>query len=215
MTRMYNKQRFYEKYIELKEQLEHNEYTANIENDLEQEMNYYYNQSIYITKAETKEVQKLLDLYGMHYENAKNEADHYCSELVQKGIAYGVLSDDSDMFALGCKKVFRFLDVLNHTIIMYDVETLYQELDMNPETFKWLCMISKNDYRCQKSDDTIDEIYEQLKLLPKELRNIESYGQELDENDCKNINNITKIYKNKGFNKNILMYYLESHGFIH
>lgn len=214
-NRMNKKKQYYEKYLELKHLVDTK--TDVDKHTLHEELRYYYNQSICIEKHEIQEVQTLLELYGMNYIVAENEADFCCSDLIKNGTAYGVLSDDSDMFALGCKRVFRFLDVLNHTVIMYDANVLYDEIGMDEKSFQWLCMISRNDYRCEKTDDTIDELYNQLLLLPKEWRDTSTSTYEGEYLCCYNPddNNHTSIYSNKQYDKRKLMKYLEPYGFIH
>lgn len=222
------KQLYLEKYRKLKKRIDSipNETYENILDDKEQnkmkvELQYYYNQSISIEKKEIEEVKSLLDLYGMNWTVAKGEADHYCSEMVINGDAYGVLSDDSDMFALGCKRIFRFLDVLNHTVVMYDLEHICDTLNMDIESFKWLCSISRNDYRPENTNDTIDELYSQLLYLPIEWRyeskkNIDM-KTEYEENMNNDVNTNTKYkrMKNKVYDKEQLMKHMEIYGFIH
>lgn len=238
------KQEYYKKYIELKKQIDLMNVDVYVDVDVdvdvhdpkkniylkekqekEKELQYLYGQSIYIEKDEIENVKYMLDLYGMNWVVAKGEADYYCSDLMKNNQVYGVLSDDSDMFALGCKRIFRFLDVLNHTIVMYDLDELCRELDMDNESFKWLCTISRNDYRPESSNDTIDELYNQLLCLPKEWRHDNENENENEnirlngiiENEHANENQYQTSNKvsNKSFNKRRLMHYMETYGFIH
>lgn len=217
------KQEYYKKYIELKKHIEsfeeHETQVITLEErkEKEKELHYLYGQSICIEKNEVNQVKHLLDLYGMNWVVATGEADHYCSELVKTNKVYGVLSDDSDMFALGCKRIFRFLDVLNHTIVMYNLDDLCKDLDMDCESFKWLCTLSRNDYRPESSNDTIDEIYNQLLFLPKEWRNDSERENEKGNTSIKKDSNKKddELYSNKSFSKYQLMRYMETYGFIH
>lgn len=96
-------------------------------------------------------VKTLLKKYGMNYVTANGEADQMCAYLCKKGIVYGVISDDTDMFALGCKRVIRYVSLLNETLHLYDIYGIYKTLDLTESQFRWLCAISLNDYNTDKN----------------------------------------------------------------
>lgn len=216
------KQQYYEKYLHLKKtiascSLDREDPSMNKEHEkMKNELHYLYSQSISIGKNEIENVKELLTLYGMNWTVAKGEADYYCGEMFHSGEVYGVLSDDSDMFALGCKRIFRFLDVLNHTVVMYDLEKICNSLNVDIQTFQWLCSISRNDYRPENTNDTIDEIYNQLLYLPIEWRHEDNaYIKNNTTSPNKLYNYEHKTKKNKTYNKKVLMNHMEIYGFIH
>lgn len=221
------KQQYYEKYLNLKKTLDtysldkEDSATIKEQEKMKTDLQYLYNQSISIGKNEIENVKELLTLYGMNWVVANGEADHYCCEMFHSGEVYGVLSDDSDMFALGCKRIFRFLDVLNHTVVMYDLDKICKSLNIDTQTFQWLCSISRNDYRPETTNDTIDEIYNQLLYLPLEWRYEDNHNPCISKsNHSSSFSNKQDKYehktiRNKTYNKKQLMNHMEIYGFIH
>ena len=95
----------------------------------------------------------LIQSLGVSYIEAPGEADKLCAKLVNKNIAYACLSEDMDMFVYGCKRVLRYLSLLNKTAIMYEMKDILIELDMNFNDFKNICIISGTDYNINNNND--------------------------------------------------------------
>lgn len=108
-----------------------------------------YDSTIHITKNEYDEVRRLFDAYGMKYIVATGEADNTCAYMCKNDIVYAVISDDTDMFALGCPRIIRYLSLLYETIHLYHINNIYKKLDLSESQFRWLCSISMNDYNCK------------------------------------------------------------------
>ena len=86
---------------------------------------------IYISKSQIDEIKNLIIACGMTYCDAPNEADELCAMLTVKGIVWGCLSEDMDMFIYGCPRVLRYLSLLNHTFVLYDTKKILNNLEMN------------------------------------------------------------------------------------
>ena len=84
-----------------------------------------------ITREDIESVQKLLDAYGIVYITANGEADELCYKLTKKKMVYGCLSEDMDLFVYGCERVFRYLSLLNNTIVEYDMKKFLSRSDTN------------------------------------------------------------------------------------
>ena len=76
-------------------------------------------------------VKRLMELHGVSYIHAPEEADVVCCEMVINGTAWACLSDDMDMFLYGCTRVLRFISLLNHSVVMYDTVSILRDLNMN------------------------------------------------------------------------------------
>ena len=63
---------------------------------------------------------KLISALGLQYIDAKGEADILCAELVIRKKVYACLSDDTDLFAYGCPRVLRNIDLTNHDVYYYN-----------------------------------------------------------------------------------------------
>lgn len=100
-------------------------------------------------------VKQLLDAYGMMYREAEGEADGLCAALVIKNAAYACLSEDTDLFAYGCPRVMKYISLINHTFIMYELKDVLQKLNMSFNNFRILCLMSGTDYIINNSDRNI------------------------------------------------------------
>jgi hypothetical protein len=64
------------------------------------------------------------------------------------------MSDDMDMFVYGCPRVFRNLNMVNHTLLYYDTESILKDLNLNLDAFREIAVLSGTDYSTMKSSQT-------------------------------------------------------------
>jgi len=114
-----------------------------------------------IKKTDIENVKKLLVSYGMKYYIAPKEADAVCGELVNTLYKDGCMSDDMDMFVYNSKYVYRNLDLVNETCLQYNLDLILKYLGMGFEDFKWMCILSSNDYN--HSSKTVFDYYKLYK----------------------------------------------------
>lgn len=88
----------------------------------------------------------MINNHGMTYYEATGEADRLCALLNITNAAWGCLSDDMDMFIYGCKKVLRSLNLIDHTIVLYDTRNILKKLNINLKELKEICILSGTDY---------------------------------------------------------------------
>jgi len=105
-----NKKKAEEKYNELKNQLIDGQ---NEKEKIEEEMIQLKKEFIRLHHTDIKDVKLLIQSLGVSYIEAPGEADKLCAKLVNKNLAYACLSEDMDMFVYGCKRVLRYLSLLN------------------------------------------------------------------------------------------------------
>ena len=101
--------------------------------------------------SDIKKVKELISAFGFTYIQANCEADIICGKMVVKNIAYACLSEDMDMFLYGCTRVIRYLSLLNHSAILYDLKNILIELNLTFKEFKEICIISGTDYNSEKN----------------------------------------------------------------
>ena len=89
---------------------------------------------------------KLFDACGLQYIQPQGEADEVCVALVNKNIVYACLSNDTDMFALGCKRIMKNFNIISHNVDFYSLEDIVSNLKMDIKSFKQLCVLSGTDY---------------------------------------------------------------------
>ena len=130
---------------ELQEQLIN---TTNIseQTNLNETINSLKKKCIKLKKTDIKKVRDLIDAFGVYYIDALGEADELCAKLVISKIAYACLSEDMDLFLYGCPRVLRYLSLTNSTVIIYYLDKILKDLNMNFKEFKEICVISGSDY---------------------------------------------------------------------
>jgi flap endonuclease-1 len=143
-----NKKKAEEKYNELQNQLLDGQNAK-----IEEQMNQLKKEFIRLHHTDIKDVKLLIQSLGASYIEAPGEADKLCAKLVNKNLVYACLSEDMDMFVYGCKRVLRYLSLLNKTAIMYEMKDILIELDMNFNDFKNICIISGTDYNIHNNND--------------------------------------------------------------
>jgi hypothetical protein len=99
-----------------------------------------------IKKSEIEHVKKVIECSGYNYYVAEGEADELCAYLCIQDKVWGCLSEDMDMFVYGCPRVFRYLSLMNHTVVLYDLPKILNELEISEEDLRMICVLSGTDY---------------------------------------------------------------------
>jgi 5'-3' exonuclease len=55
-----------------------------------------------------------------------------------------------DMFVYGCPRVFRNLNMTNHTIVFYDTASILRDLNLDIDAFREIAVLSGTDYSSVK-----------------------------------------------------------------
>jgi len=166
-----NKLEAQKEYNNLKEQLQ---ITQNIDEAFKQEiisnMDILKKQFIYINKEKIDQVKTMIRSYGATYYDAPGEADELCALLVLKNKVWACLSEDMDMFVYGCTRIIRYLSLLKHTVVLYDMKGILENLGITQKELREICVLSGTDYNIQKFDNKSKispNLYETLKLFKK------------------------------------------------
>jgi hypothetical protein len=114
--------------------------------EMQTEMTELKRRFVRITNDDTRKVKELLDIFGVCYCNSVGEADVLCAQLVDKNRKWGCLSDDTDMFLYGCRRVYRHLSLLNNTVIYYDYDAILKSLRMTGDIFREVMILLGTDY---------------------------------------------------------------------
>lgn len=105
-----------------------------------------------INKNDIERVKDLIRAYGATYYDAPGEADELCAMLTIKGKVWACLSEDMDMFVYGCPRVIRYLSLLNHKAVIYDMNGILNCLGITQNELREICVISGTDYNCNEND---------------------------------------------------------------
>jgi hypothetical protein len=123
---------------------------------------------INISKADIEIVKCLIRSYGASYYDAPGEADEICALLNIKGKVWATLSEDMDMFVYGCQRVVRYISLLNHTAVLYDVKDILDNLDITQRELREICILSGTDYNSMNDESkNSPNLYSTLKLFKK------------------------------------------------
>jgi len=159
-----------EEYIILKRQLEQNhDSDENDKQEIINTMDMLKKKFIYISKTDIENVKCLIRSYGATYYDAIGEADELCALLTLKGKVWACLSEDMDMFVYGCPRVIRYLSLLNHTAVIYDLKGILENLGITHKELREICIISGTDYNMNVDNDKtkIPTLHTTLKYFKK------------------------------------------------
>jgi len=122
-----------------------------------------------IKKNDVELVKDLIRAYGATYYDAPGEADELCALLAIKGKVWATLSEDMDMFVYGCPHVVRYLSLLNHTAVLYDLKSILQQLGVTQKELREICILSGTDYNSMNDadDNNSHNLHATLKLFKK------------------------------------------------
>ena len=151
-----------------------------------------------INKNDIDNVKVLIRSYGATYYDAPGEADELCAMLTIKNKVWACLSEDMDMFVYGCNRVIRYLSLLNHTAVMYDLDGILNNLGITQKELREICVLSGTDYNleCLDTKNTLNNTLKLFKKYHKSSSTL-SFYEWLNinyENYIKNHELLIKIY---------------------
>ncbi len=152
-----------QQYANLANKLESSEITDEERNRTEAEMTKLKKQFVRIRDSDITTIQTLLTASGISWVEAHGEADILCAQLMYRRRVYACMSEDMDMFVYGCSRVLRHLSLINHTVLLYDLQEILTQLKMNLMEFKDVLILSGTDYN--KNDET--ELNESIRWFHK------------------------------------------------
>ena len=215
------------KFNAIKENL--HKYNGDSRVKIELQLDTLRKQFITVTKEDIKNVKELLDAYGMVYVSAKHEADELCGALNNE--VYACLTEDTDIMVYGCKRIFRYFSLMKHTVVVYDMTLIHNNLNMTLSDFQELCICAGNDYITSKKNIFYYyDLFKQYKrtptgfldwLLQKRYISLQEYHQRREIYDIYTFKTHDPfedvpytLIKNKYVNKQKLLEILETVGFI-
>lgn len=150
-----------------------------------------------INKNDIEDIKNLIRAYGATYYDAPGEADELCAMLTIKDKVWACLSEDMDMFVYGCPRVIRYLSLLNHTAVIYDIKGILKNLGITQKELREICVLSGTDYNleCDDSKNTLNNTLKIFKKYHKSDSKLSFYDW-LNENNnyIKDYDLLKKIY---------------------
>ena len=103
-------------------------------------------EAIYLSNQLIKESKILLKLLNISVLIAPGEADEYLCKMVKTCEAYAAMSEDMDLFVYGCPRVIRYVSILTHSCVIYEIESILKQLNITQDEFTMLCIMCGTDY---------------------------------------------------------------------
>jgi flap endonuclease-1 len=156
----------------------------------------YLKKTVYIGKKELNECRELLDMMGIPYINAPEEADSQCAYLAKEGLVDAVYSDDMDILTFGSPIIIKNLISFKNKPIELNLNNILEKLNLSYDEFIDFCILLGCDYSNGISNINYNIIYEYY----LRNRNIESTLKNLKEDNFNvplllNYKEIKKYYK--------------------
>jgi 5'-3' exonuclease len=194
-----DKQQAEQEYIELKKNLEINKDMDDADKqEIIYNMDMLKKKFVSINKNDTEKIKKLIRAYGATYYDAPGEADELCAMLTIKEKVWGCLSEDMDMFVYGCPRVIRYISLLNHTAVIYDVKGILHNLGISQKELRQICVLSGTDYNleCDDTKNTLNNTLKQFKKYYKSKSDLDFYDwlNSNNNNYIKDFSLLKKIY---------------------
>jgi 5'-3' exonuclease len=125
-------------------------YCRNLSNDdiamLEDYIETIKRQMIYVSDRERNLVKELLDVLGLPYEDAPEEAEAYCCFMLKSGIGNAVISCDTDCLAHGAKEVILNYDYKTDTCMSINLEDMLTQMNFTFDQFLDYAILIGCDY---------------------------------------------------------------------
>jgi 5'-3' exonuclease len=194
-----------EKYNEIKSQMTEIK-DADEKADMELELVKLKKEFVRVRDTDIKMVKNLLTHSGITWTDARGEADVLCAELVLSGTAYACLSEDMDMFAYGCDRVLRHLSLSKHTVLIYDLKEILDQIQMTKCEFRQVLVLSGTDYNKNGTTDLRESVkrFREYKREKLDLENT-SFYEWLKTKDLEALNKTYKMFELMPTNNDFIM----------
>jgi flap endonuclease-1 len=147
----------------------------------------YFKRSVSISKKQMDQCRELLDLMGIPYVQAPEEADSQCAYLNKNGFVDAVSTEDMDILTFGAPKIVRNLSSFHKKPIEIKLDNILNSFDLNQDQFVELCILLGCDYSGHISSIDCYDIYKYYNKNKDFLKTLK---------DIKNNNYYTSSFKN-------------------
>ena len=224
--RKISKQEAEMQYNKIKTKLENNDISDVDKNEINLQLIKLKKQFIRPKKSDINNIKSLIVHSGLQYCEANGEADELCASMILNNQVDACMSDDMDLFVYGCNKIYRYLSLLNHDIISYDMTKILQKLDISLDEFKQIMVLSGTDYNIHQkiSINQSMNYYNEYKKSNKEYSFFDWLSNKNIVNDNNDINNAYMLFNincndsancfHSKENKNNLTEFLKPYGFV-
>lgn len=125
----------------------------------EQERIRYFKRCVTITREQMDDCRELLDLMGIPYINAVEEADSELAYLCKHNLVHAVFTEDMDILTFGAPKIIKNVLSYNKPLIEINLIDILDNLHITYEEFVELCIYFGCDYCPISNNITNMDIY--------------------------------------------------------
>tara|TARA_B100001248_G_scaffold261929_1_gene255082 strand:+ start:8811 stop:9770 length:960 start_codon:yes stop_codon:yes gene_type:complete len=165
--------------------------------ETEEEKIKYFKRSVTISKKQLDECRELLDLMGIPYVNAPEEADSQCAWLAEQNLVDAVLTEDMDILTFGSPKIVRNLTSQKKKPIEINLNKINKKFGWNQNNFIEMCIL----FGCDYSDHITDINF--LKIFHEYQKNKNIYKVLSKLNRKIEVKNTFNYFKNPSIDTNI------------
>jgi 5'-3' exonuclease len=174
-------------------------------------------QMVYIRDTDYTKLKDMLNILGIPFKTAPNEAETYCCSMVRRGLGRAVISCDSDCFAHGAKDVILSLETTG-MIEHLELQDVLDCLEITSQQMTDLAFLFGCDYNAKNKLFKVGPV-KAIELIKKfgRLEDIEGYEKEKINNfvELRSLFNVEyppmKKLKNKDIDEEALLNFIEEH----
>jgi 5'-3' exonuclease len=135
-------------------------------------------QMVYIRDTDYTKLKDMLNILGIPFKTAPNEAETYCCTMLRKGIGRAVISCDSDCFSHGAKDVILSLETTG-MIEHIELQDILDSLEITQSQMTDLAFLFGCDYNTKNKLYKVGPV-KAIELIKKfgSLENIEGYDKD-------------------------------------
>jgi len=135
-----------------------------------------------VSETMQAEVMEVLDLWGVPYIVAPMEAEAQCAELERLGLAAGVVTDDSDAFLFGSRRVYKNIFESAKYVEAYHMEDVEREVGLARDDLVRAALLLGSDYTDGVKGVGIVNTVEILRAFPGDdgLREFKAWVEGVD-----------------------------------
>jgi len=133
---------------ELKDKLNTNDLSSNECDTIKKDIKKLEKCNIRITPNKIKILKELFDEIGVQYFESPSEAELMCVELCKQGKVDYILTEDTDVFPMGCPNVLREYNINDDNLMYISLNSILNTLNIDFQQFQDLCIMCGCDYTC-------------------------------------------------------------------
>ena len=165
--------------------------------ETEEEKIKYFKRSVTISKKQLDECRELLDLMGIPYVNAPEEADSQCAWLAEQNLVDAVLTEDMDILTFGSPKIVRNLTSQKKKPLEINLNKIKDKFGWTQNNFIEICVLFGCDYSDHITDISFLKLFHEYQKNKNIHKVLNKLNRKID------VNNTIMYFKNPMIDRDI------------